>query len=82
MARLVWSSEAVRILAGLPAPAQEEIFTMSRLLADFPEMCAVRRRGRFRGQRCFVALDWLVYYIVRSDLAAITAIGHARRRGA
>lgn len=82
MARLVWSSEAVRILGTLSAPAQDEILSRSRLLAGFPEMYPVRRRGRFRGQRYFIAFECLVYYVVRGDLVAITTTGHARRRGA
>lgn len=82
MPRLVWSSEAVRILATLPPPVQIDILSKSRPLAEFPEMYPVRRRGRYRGQRFFVAFEWLVYYVVQHDTVAITTIGHGRRKGA
>jgi len=81
MPRLVWSSEADRILATLPLPVQTDIILKSRMLGEFPEMYPVRRRGRFRGQRFFVSFEWLVYYMIQRDLVAITTIGHARRRG-
>ncbi len=82
MSRLVWSFEVVRILATLPSSVRADILSKSRLLREFPEMHPVRRRGRFRGQRFFVSLEWLVYYLVERDVVAITAIGHGRRRGA
>jgi plasmid stabilization system protein ParE len=80
--RLAWSLEAVRNLATLPLPVRDEILSKTRLLADFPEMYPVRRRGRFRGQRFFASFDWIVYYVVRRDGPAITTIGRGRRNGA
>ncbi len=82
MPRVVWSHEAVRIIATLPLPAQVDILAKARLLSEFPEMYPARRRGRFRGQRFFVAYEWLVYYVIQQDAVAITSIGHARRRNA
>jgi len=80
--RLVWSAEAVRILASLPSPVRADILLKSRHLGEFPEMYPVRRRGQFRGQRFFVPFEWLVYYAVHRGLVAITTIGHGRRRKA
>jgi len=80
--RLAWSLEAVRNLATLPLPVRGDILSKARLLADFPEMYPIRRRGRFRGQRFFTSFDWMVYYAVRRDGPAITTIGHGRRRSA
>ena len=82
MSRLVWSLEAVRILATLLLPVRNDIVSKTRLLTDFPEMSPVRRRGRFRGQRFCASFDWIVYYAVRRDGPAITTIGHGRRNGA
>ncbi len=82
MSRLVWSREAVRIVATLPLPVRNDIVSKTRLLADFPEMYPVRRRGQFRGQRLGASSDWIAYYVVRRDGPAITTIGHGRRKGA
>lgn len=82
MHRLTWSSEAARILFTLPLPIQTDILGKSRLLSELPEMYPVRRRGRFRGQRFFVSFEWLVYYLVRPEMVAITTIGHAKRKEA
>jgi plasmid stabilization system protein ParE len=79
---LVWSPEAVSILATLRPPVRNEILVRAAPLADFPEMYPIRRRGRFRGQRFFASFDWIVYYAVRRDGPVITTIGHARREGA
>lgn len=80
MPRVVWSSEAVRILATLPLPVQVDIVLRSRMLTEFPEMYPVRRRGRFRGQRVFIAFEWLVYYVIQGGLVAVTTIRPARRK--
>ena len=82
MPGLVWSLEAVTILATLPPPVRDEILARAALLADFAEMYPIRRRGRFRGQRFFASFDWIVYYVVRRSGPAITTIGHGRRKRA
>ena len=82
MARVVWSHEALRILTTLPLPVQADVLAKSRLLSEFPEMYPARRRGRFRGQRFFIAYEWLVYYVIQEGIVAITSIGHARQRNA
>jgi mRNA-degrading endonuclease RelE of RelBE toxin-antitoxin system len=82
MPRVYWSAEAVRILSTLPEPVQDEVLSKATLLAEFPQMCPVRRRGRYRGQRFLIAFEWIVYYVERHNSVVMTTVGHARRRGA
>ena len=65
MADIVWPEWVLDVCFELPDREQAIIQERLKLVGSFPEMYAVRPSGRFRGNRHFVAGNWVVYYKYR-----------------
>jgi plasmid stabilization system protein ParE len=70
------------VFAALPERTKERAARSIDLLSGFPRMYPVRRRGRMRGYRYFVAGQHLFYYSVASTEVRVTAIIPAMMRRA
>jgi plasmid stabilization system protein ParE len=62
----------------LPTRDQLEILKRLALLAQFPDMYPLRRSGRFRGHRSFVAGNYLVFYKHIGDTVWVRGLWPAR----
>lgn len=66
----------------LPGRVQKEAIRILNLVAQFPRMYPVRRRGLMRHYRYFVAFGYLFYYSVASTEVRLSAIIPGRMRQA
>lgn len=74
MAEVVWPQSLVDLLLEMPDKDRDQIFQRIARLERFPKMYPVRTSGRFRGHRCFIAGEWIVYYRVMSGVVYVRAI--------
>ena len=70
------------VFAELPRKAQQEAAHYIELLAKFPRMHPVRRRGIMRGYCYFIAGRHLFYYSVSSQEIRVAAVIPAAMRQA
>ena len=77
-AAVVWQPDARSVVLSLPDDVQDLIAEKIDLLARFPLMYPIRKRGRFRRHRWFLAQNWLVYYKVAVETVYIRGIWPAR----
>ncbi len=72
----------VRDLAdALPAKDQEAMDETLKYVALFPDMCPLRRKGRFRNHRWFnVRNRWIVFYRHVGDTIYVRGLYPARAR--
>jgi plasmid stabilization system protein ParE len=68
--------------AELPGKVQRQAARCIELLAKFPLMYPIRRRGLMRGYRYFLASRYLFYYSVSSAEVRVAAIIPAAMRRA
>jgi hypothetical protein len=78
MAEVVWPQSLIDHLLEMPERERAQILDKTRVLENFPEMYAVRPTGPFRGHRCFIAGQWIVYYRVIENAVYLRAIVPAR----
>ena len=62
------------VFESLPFALRKKAAEIIELIALFPEMYPIRRRGLMRGYRYFVVFDHLFYYSVSSSEVRISAI--------
>jgi plasmid stabilization system protein ParE len=77
---VLFAESAAQTFAELPEGTKREAARSIELLALFPRMYPVRRRGCMRGYRCFLAGRHLFYYSVASSEIRISAIIPAMMR--
>lgn len=70
------------VFQALPLPVRKEAARILDLIAVFPRMYPVRRRGLMKGYRYFAAFDYLFYYSITSDEVRVSAIIPGRMRRA
>ena len=80
--KVLFAEGIPEIFASLPLPVQKKAAAIIDLVAVFPEMYPVRRRGLMKGYRYFVALDYLFYYSLASNEIRLSAIIPGRMREA
>jgi plasmid stabilization system protein ParE len=80
--KLLWTATALRALQGVPRVIGAEILEKLESVAAFPEMHAVRSRGRYRGMRWFPVGPWLVYYRIERTRIMVCGIWHRARHDA
>ena len=78
MAEVIWPQRLVDLVLEMPDRDRDLIFQKVARLEAFPEMYPVRTVGRFRGHRCVVAGQWLIYYRVVENKVYLRAIWPAR----
>ena len=78
MTKVVWPDYLLEILRELSEKQREVILKKVDRLERFPFLYPVRRKGRFRRLRWFVAGEWIVYYQVAADTVYIRVLWPAR----
>lgn len=77
-ARVRWAESLSDVLVELTTRELDAILEKVEYLETFPRMYPIRRRGRFRGHRWFLAGNWLVFYRVVEGDVYIRAMWPAR----
>jgi plasmid stabilization system protein ParE len=72
--KILFAEAAAEAFAELPHSTKSKASSSIELLAQYPRMYPVRRRGLMRGYRYFVAGKHLIYYSVSSQEVRVTAI--------
>ena len=78
LVKILFGEGVDEIFDDLPLPVKTQAARKISLLASFPFMYPVRRRGIMKGYRYFVSFGYLVYYSVSSREIRISAIIPAR----
>jgi plasmid stabilization system protein ParE len=77
---VLFAEGLAEIFAELPEGTKRKAVRSIDLLSAFPRMYPVRRRGRMRGYRYFIANQHVFYYSVASTEIRVTAIIPATMR--
>jgi plasmid stabilization system protein ParE len=80
--KILFSSEVLEVFEELPDRSKRKAAELMPLIAKFPRMFKVRKKGLLRGYRCFEVEGKLFYYEVSSTETRIIAILPGRMRGA
>ena len=76
---VIFGDQVAEVFDDLPLPVKRKAAGIIDLIAVFPAMFPLRRRGLMRGYRYFAAFDYLFYYSVTSSEVRISAIIPPRR---
>jgi len=71
---VLFSDDAAEIFGTLPIDVRRRAANSIELIATFPRMYPVRRRGLMRGYRYFLSGRFLFYYSIASSEIRVTAI--------
>jgi hypothetical protein len=74
MLDLEWLEPVWELFDELPSKDQAAIVERLNLVRSFPDMYPLRRSGRMRGHRYFVARNWLVHYRRRADTIYVRSL--------
>lgn len=77
-AEVIWQKDVSQVLLSLPGDVQDLIFEKVEMVSRFPLMYPLRRKGRFRRHRWFLAQEWMVYYKVAGKTVYVRGIWPAR----
>jgi hypothetical protein len=81
MHRIEWFDPVWDVFQDIPLKDQVEVVEVLNLVRSFPAMFPLRRRGRMRGHRAFVARRrWLVFYKVVDGVIYVRALWPARAK--